>query len=69
MLDFAKTIPSDVVVKHNVPYEYPSTSPEDGYLIGLENLLNIVESIDVGPTTFATKPGVDTTEIANAILD
>jgi len=68
MLDFAKTLPSDVPVKHDIPYVYPSTSPEDGYLLGLEKLLSIVESVDVGPVELPLQQdSADSHEIANAI--
>lgn len=72
MLDFAKTMPSETVIKHDVAYVYPSTSPEDGYLLGLGQLLEIVESVDVGPDVSEsvdgdTKEG-EAPEIANAIL-
>ena len=46
MLDFGKTVQSPEPLKHNVPYVYPTLSHEEGYLIGVENMLKIIKVID-----------------------
>jgi len=46
MLDFGKTVPSAEPLAHNVPYVYPTLSHEEGYLIGVENILKIIKTID-----------------------
>eukprot|EP00729_Bicosta_minor_P001475 gene1475-19387_t len=46
MLDFGKTVRSPQPLKHNVPYVYPTLSHEEGYLVGVDNILKIIKAID-----------------------
>ena len=47
MIDFAKTVPlsENVQIDHYSKWSYGNH--EDGYLFGIDNLINILENIDV----------------------
>jgi 1D-myo-inositol-triphosphate 3-kinase len=49
MLDFGKTMPSKEPLRHDVPYVYPTLSHEEGYLVGVENLIKIITATGAGP--------------------
>lgn len=49
MIDFGKTKRRDVEIKHDVPWVGGANSLEDGYLIGLDNLIRIFSQCVADP--------------------
>ena len=47
MIDFSKTIPvpSDITITHRLPWQF--TNHEDGFLVGLDNLIQVSGSWDL----------------------
>lgn len=45
MLDFGKTVPCDHELRHDVDYEYPTESREEGYLIGIDSIIELLSEI------------------------
>ena len=48
VLDYGKTVPHKDPLQHDIPYEYPTDSHEEGYLIGLDNIIDILSKADLG---------------------
>jgi 1D-myo-inositol-triphosphate 3-kinase len=49
MIDFGKTVPRDDFVPHDVMWDIVNLNHADGYLLGVDNLIRLLESIYIAP--------------------